>query len=176
MGNQVFHQPAGAAFRDDDNPLPFVIGVGAAFHHNAGQFVAGPARRHGIVFLRLDRPVAVANIAAADGDPFQLDKALAVAGLGHFQFHEVKLLGGGQTGCFHSVHCSGKSRMGKLRAAQLPSRGRSVCIIKANLPLGKPSGLSNWQIPGIGLGNWGILRENPARQGRSLPSAARNGV
>ena len=87
---------------DDDDALAFTPVFGAALDDGARQLVAGRADLDGVVLFREDRPILVADVAAANRPAFQLDKAVAVSHLGDLGVDDLEMLGADQVRCLHS--------------------------------------------------------------------------
>ena len=92
-GGYVLHQtarvyaPAGV----NNNSLTLPVVLAAALHHHAGALMPWDTDAAGVMVFREQMAVFVADVAAADGNLLQLDKALPICRSGHFRIDYLKL-------------------------------------------------------------------------------------
>src|SRR4029450_6517217 len=91
-GGEVLGQAAHASAGQDDDPLPRMEGVRLALHDHAGTLMTWSADLQRVILLGVAGPIAVANIAAADRHPLELDKALAILNRRHVHLDELEEL------------------------------------------------------------------------------------
>jgi hypothetical protein len=131
-GGEVLRQASHASARQDDDPLPHMEGVRLALHDHAGTLMAWSADLQRVMLLGIPRPIAMANVAAADRHPLELDEALAILDRRHVHLDELEELATYQLRRFHtSFHlpqgfCYQNSRTPVCRSMFLPMlRARS---------------------------------------------------
>src|SRR5205807_9594388 len=78
VGGDVLGQAPHAGTGQNDDPLPLMERIRAAFHNHTGTLVAWPADLQRVMILGVPRPIPMPNVAAADRHPLQLDEALTI--------------------------------------------------------------------------------------------------
>src|SRR6266850_4874920 len=162
-GGEVLRQASHASAGQDDDPLPRMEGVRLALHDHAGTLMAWAADLQRVMLLGVPGPIAMANVAAADRHPLELDEALAILDRRHVHLDELEELATDQLCRFHTSVFPPPIRvlLQKFPGARLPLNISSYYV---TVHMGEPKSPCPTMLR--------VVRSEP--YGRSGPLAARD--